>query len=581
MVRSLYTFLSLVAVLFAALGAGVLLSAAGVWQWLGIGAALIGIGLSIAALFAARGSSRIPAEKVARTAESLALGKPVKIDDSYGDLTRGLGLLMELYDEQRSRADEAESLLESLRAESAEAVAHAQEARAKAEQARKEGLLEAGERLRGLVSGLAASGERLSAQVEQVNKGAVLQNERADETLNSVEDLTARILDVARGAGEAADSANAAREKAEDGSEEVRKVVESVMDVQARTGRMKQGLDSLGTRAEGIGQIMGMITDIADQTNLLALNAAIEAARAGDAGRGFAVVADEVRKLAEKTMQATKEVEEAVLAIQQETRTSIREMDEAASAVEQSAQLAQDAGNALREIVEIVGLSDRQVREIASAAEQQSAASEEINSAIGDVSRIAAETADGMRESSDALHALGAMSEKLGDFVFELTGQRMEKVRVEPARKAVAAAAPAAQSGGMIQWDDSFSVGVKEIDRQHQRLMELINALHDAMRSGKGNNVMGRILGELKDYTVTHFAYEEDLFSKHEYPGRLAHEAAHRKLVGQVMDFESQFVSGKAAITMDLMLFLKDWLINHIQKTDKKYGPFLNGRGVH
>lgn len=72
----------------------------------------------------------------------------------------------------------------------------------------------------------------------------------------------------------------------------------------------------LGGQAENIGKVLGVINDIADQTNLLALNAAIEAARAGDAGRGFAVVADEVRKLAEKTMLATKEVGNAILAIQ-------------------------------------------------------------------------------------------------------------------------------------------------------------------------------------------------------------------------------------------------------------------------
>jgi len=132
----------------------------------------------------------------------------------------------------------------------------------------------------------------------------------------------------------------------------------------------------------------------------------------------------------------------------------------------------------------------------------------------------------------------------------------------------------------MMQWDDSLSVGVAEIDRQHQRLMELINALHDAMRTGKGNAAMGRILGELKDYTVTHFAYEEKLFTAHSYPGQLAHEAEHTKLVKQVMDFEERFRSGKAAITMELMHFLKDWLVNHIMKTDKRYGPFLNSKGV-
>ena len=110
----------------------------------------------------------------------------------------------------------------------------------------------------------------------------------------------------------------------------------------------------LGKQAQGIGQILNVISDIADQTNLLALNAAIEAARAGEAGRGFAVVADEVRKLAEKTMTATGEVGEAIRNIQVGTQKNMSNVEQSVQAVVSATALADKSGNALVDIVNLV-----------------------------------------------------------------------------------------------------------------------------------------------------------------------------------------------------------------------------------
>ena len=103
---------------------------------------------------------------------------------------------------------------------------------------------------------------------------------------------------------------------------------------------IKTDIDQLGQQAQGIGQILDVISDIADQTNLLALNAAIEAARAGEAGRGFAVVADEVRKLAEKTMDATKEVGKAISGIQDGTKRNIANVEQSVKIIEKTTELA-------------------------------------------------------------------------------------------------------------------------------------------------------------------------------------------------------------------------------------------------
>jgi len=132
----------------------------------------------------------------------------------------------------------------------------------------------------------------------------------------------------------------------------------------------------------------------------------------------------------------------------------------------------------------------------------------------------------------------------------------------------------------IIQWDESLSVKVKEIDAQHQKLINLLNELFDAMRVGKGNQILGGILHSLVTYTQTHFKNEEMYFDKFQYPDAVAHKAEHKKLVEKTMKFKTDFEAGKVGISIPLMDFLSNWLKDHIKGTDKKYGPFFNQNGL-
>ena len=132
----------------------------------------------------------------------------------------------------------------------------------------------------------------------------------------------------------------------------------------------------------------------------------------------------------------------------------------------------------------------------------------------------------------------------------------------------------------LLKWTDSLSVGVSELDLQHQQLVRMINTLHESMTEGHGNLALSQTIDGLITYTQTHFAAEEAYFARHGYPQALAHQAQHHAFVTQVQDFKNGFDRGELFLSIDVMDFLSSWLVEHIQGSDKEYGPFLNERGV-
>ena len=300
------------------------------------------------------------------------------------------------------------------------AMKEADVARQKAESAKAEGMLQAAHQLEGVVEIVSSASEQLSAQIEQSSRGADEQSGRVRETATAMEEMNATVLEVARNAQQAADVSHQARQQALEGSKIVTDAVKSIEAVHAQSIAIKEDMDVLGKQAEGIGQIMGVIADIADQTNLLALNAAIEAARAGDAGRGFAVVADEVRKLAEKTMIATQEVGQAITGIQEGTRKNIHNVEQSGVSIEEAAKLSAQSGESLKQILEFVHMVNDQVQSIATASEQQSAASEEINHSVEQVATISVETAQAMEQASSAVAELAQQSQALQRLIVEM-----------------------------------------------------------------------------------------------------------------------------------------------------------------
>ncbi|EFL52801.1 methyl-accepting chemotaxis sensory transducer with Cache sensor [Solidesulfovibrio fructosivorans JJ]] len=269
----------------------------------------------------------------------------------------------------------------------------------------------------GIATRLSDNAKSLAELIDRTSDGVSNQRRRTEETATAMEEMNATVLEVAQNAGAAAGSAEDAKSQARQGSDMVREVMRAIEDVKTMAEKLRADMGELGQRAEGIGKVLDVISDIADQTNLLALNAAIEAARAGDAGRGFAVVADEVRKLAEKTMAATREVGQAIDAVQQGARRGNEETIKAAEAVARSTRIAEKAGTALDAIVGMVESTADQIRTIATAAEQQSATAHQISRATEEVSRVALDIREGMEASVTAVRGLNEEAAELNELI--------------------------------------------------------------------------------------------------------------------------------------------------------------------
>jgi hemerythrin len=132
----------------------------------------------------------------------------------------------------------------------------------------------------------------------------------------------------------------------------------------------------------------------------------------------------------------------------------------------------------------------------------------------------------------------------------------------------------------LVVWTQSLSFGIPSIDQQHQKLVSLVNALHDAMAARHGQQVLGKILDDLVGYTVQHLAYEEALFAKHGFPEAASHSASHEQLKSKVGEFVEQFRGGRIALSASVLVFLQDWLTKHICNEDARYVPLFKEKGV-
>jgi len=288
---------------------------------------------------------------------------------------------------------------------------------------------------------VASASTQISSSTEELAAGAQEQSSQAGEVATAVEEMTKTLGETTENVRKVADGAREAKESARKGGDVVGQTISGMKRIADVVNQSAEQVKILGASSDKIGEIIGVIDDIADQTNLLALNAAIEAARAGEQGRGFAVVADEVRKLAERTSKATKEIAAMIRQIQTDTSQAVASMDKGTQEVGTGISLAEQAGTMLNDIVGNAQSVADMVGQIAAASEQQSSASEQISKNVEGISAVTHQSASGTQQIARTAEDLNRLTENLQhvleQFKIEPDARQRPSAVVPKSRKAV------------------------------------------------------------------------------------------------------------------------------------------------
>jgi methyl-accepting chemotaxis protein len=264
---------------------------------------------------------------------------------------------------------------------------------------------------------IAAASAQLYQASAQIATGAEEVAAQATTVATASEEMSHTSNDIANNCSMAADASQHSTSAANSGATVVQETITGMNVIADRVRQTAKTIESLGSRSEQIGDIVGTIEDIADQTNLLALNAAIEAARAGEQGRGFAVVADEVRALAERTTKATREIGDMIKTIQTETLEAVKEMEEGVVDVEKGAVSSRKSGEALQDILSSISETSLQISQIATAAEEQTAVTNEVTVNVQQITDVVSQTARSAEETADAASQLAAQAKELQELI--------------------------------------------------------------------------------------------------------------------------------------------------------------------
>lgn len=425
-----------------------------------------------------------------------------------------------------------------------------------------------------IMAQIQTASEQIDSGSSQVSESAQSLSDGAAQSAASVEEISSSMNEIgsqtstsAKYAQQANELASSARTSADAGSERMTEMINAMGEINAS--------------GQNISKIIKVIDEIAFQTNLLALNAAVEAARAGQHGKGFAVVAEEVRNLAARSAKAASETAELI-------EGSVEKASNGTKIAERTAKALDEIVTSISKVTDLIG-------EIAASSHEQAQGIAQVNIGMQQIDQVIQQNTASAEESAATSEELSSQAAELKHQLsrFKLKGVHAQSYKPNPtsvqlslppkvqgpsgwSHMATTQQRPEKNSGPMLQWKDEYNTGVKLMDQQHRRLVELINQLFQCMKDGGDRMLLAEVVDELVNYTVTHFRAEEDVMKKHNYPDFEAHKVVHKNFVEQVGVYAAKLKSGDRLPPADVYKFLKDWLISHIEKQDRDgYGQYI------
>ena len=264
----------------------------------------------------------------------------------------------------------------------------------------------------------------------QLTSSSQVQSREIANATSAITEMATSIQHVSKNAKTSAEVAQSSVDIAHKGVQTVSRTIDGMDTIREQIQETSKRIKRLGESSQEIGNIVGLIDEIADQTNILALNAAIQASSAGEAGRGFAVVADEVQRLAERAGNATKQIEALVNTIQTDINGAVASMEQSTANVVNGARLAEDAGEALAEIENVSDNLSGLIQNISTAAAKQSQASNNVTATMNVIQDITAQTSNSATKTASSVSELTVLSQDLKKSV---AGFKLPRTEIEEA----------------------------------------------------------------------------------------------------------------------------------------------------
>ncbi len=338
--------------------------------------------------------------------------------------------------------------------------------------------------LRKLVATINSTSDQVARAARQTRATAINLAEASDHqaqqitsATQSISQMAGSIEQVSKAAQESSEVAKRSLDIAHKGSDTVQRTIMGMDNIREQIQETSKRIKRLGESSQEIGAIVGLINDIADQTNILSLNAAIQAAMAGEAGRGFAVVADEVQRLAERSTDATKQIEALIKTIQTDTNEAVHSMEQSTAGVVAGAKLAEDAGVALTEIETVSGRLFQLVTGISDASVQQTQSATEVANTMNVIQDITQQVSAGTSETAESI---GNLTELANDLHESVAGFKLPESDIEGFETMVGETIPELGAEAVLESEEEM-VSLAASEGDEMDLMAELSELSDAI----------------------------------------------------------------------------------------------------